>query len=172
MCVVCVLAQLKYSALCMSHKMDKFCDGSDSVKTFSCHYTTNPQEISVTGWSITLKNDGWLPGKKHLALRNKCVLKTAESMSCDTFVYYYTEAVAQTQPHCATCSGLSRWRLHVLSSPVSIVVERLLHKQNAVVSSWNVTAGQRIRLTCVPTCTSKLRPRSRPHLVQGRRAAA
>lgn len=149
-----VPAQPKHSALCVFNKLDTFCNGSGSVKTFSCHYTANLHEISVTGWSLKLNSDRRSQNKKHLALRNKCTLKTTKPISCDAFMSYFTKGVVQTQPHCAMWGGLSRRWLHVLASPVSIVVERLIQKHDVMVSSWNVTAGHRIRLTCVPTCTS------------------
>lgn len=151
---LCVPAQPKYSALCVFNKLDKLCDGDASVNAFSCHYTANLQEVSVTGWSLKLNNDGRLPHEKHLALRNKCTLKTDEPKSCDALMSYFAKGVVQTRWHCAKFSGLSRWRLHVLASPVSIVVERLIEKHDGMVAGWNVTSGQRIRLTCVLTCTS------------------
>lgn len=133
--------------------MSRFCDGKGSVNTFSCYYTTNLQEISMTGWSLQLN-----PDPEFLALRGKCMLKTVEPKSCDALMSYFTRGVVETQPRCATCRSLSQWKLHVLASPVSIVVERIIQTQDVVLSSWEVTVGQRIRLTCVSTCSSNPGP--------------
>lgn len=149
-----VPAQQKHSTLCVINKLDKLCDGNASVNAFSCYYTANLQEISVTGWSLKLNNNQMSPDKKQLALRNQCTLKTEEPKSCDAFMSYFNKGGIQVQSRCAKFSGLSRWWLHVLASPVSILVERLIQKHDVMVTSWNVTSGQRIRLTCVLICTS------------------
>lgn len=151
MCLcVCVSAQSKYPALCVTHKQDKFCNWNNS-NAFSCSYTANLEEISVTGWSF--KPD---PDKR--MHRDECTLKAAELESCNASVSDFTKVAAQTRSHCTLCTGLSRRRFLVLASPVSIVVERLIQEHDVMVASWTVRTGQRIRLTCVPTCASDSGP--------------
>lgn len=151
---MCVSAQRKYSAMCVMHKQDKFCGWNGSANSFSCRYTANLKEISMTGWSFTLEPDKL----KYQALRNKCMLKTAELESCSASMSYFTKAVAQPQSDCTLCAGLRQKRFHVLASPVSIVVERLIQEHDVMIASWTVTTGQRIRLTCAPACTSNPGP--------------
>lgn len=139
--------------MCVTHKHDKFCNWNGSANAFSCRYTANFKEISMTGWSFTLKPDKLM----HKALRNKCMLKTAGLESCSKS--YLTKAVARLQPDCTLCAGLRQRRFHVLASPVSIVVERLILEHDGMIASWTMMTGQRIRLTCAPACTSVLGPR-------------
>lgn len=124
--------------MCVMHKQDKFCGWNGSANSFSCRYTANLKEISMTGWSFTLEPDKL----KYQALRNKCMLKTA----------------TQPQSDCTSCAGLRQKRFHVLASPVSIMVERLIQEHDMMIASWTVTTGQRIRLTCAPACTSNPGP--------------
>lgn len=138
--------------MCVTHKHDTFCNWNGSANAFSCRYTANFKEISMTGWSFTLKPDKLM----HKALRNKCMLKTAGSESCSKS--YLTKAVARLQPDCTLCAGLRQRRFHVLASPVSIVVERLIQEHDGMIASWTVMTGQRIRLTCAPACTSNSGP--------------
>lgn len=55
-----------------------------------------------------------------------------------------------------TCKGVPGVRLRIFASPVSIMVKKLVKGQDVPVVNWTVIEGQRIMLTCVPTCATNL----------------
>lgn len=87
---------------------------------------------------------------------NDCTMKLGDLKKSDTSIYYFVYSFRNATGHRMTCKGLPGVRLHIFASPVSILVKRLVSGQDVCVADWTVIEGQRIMLTCVPTCAANV----------------
>lgn len=87
---------------------------------------------------------------------NNCTLKLADLKKSDAAVYYFMYSYRNLMGRHVACKGVPGVRLHIFDSPVGILVEKLVRGQNRPVANYTVTEGQKIRLTCVPTCSVNL----------------
>lgn len=87
---------------------------------------------------------------------NKCSMKLTDLKTSDTSIYYFTYSFRNATGYKMTCKGVPGVRLHIFASPVRILAEELVRGQTVLVADWTVIEGQRIMLTCVPTCAAIL----------------
>lgn len=94
--------------------------------------------------------------KYHERGNNDCTVKFTDLQQSDASIYYFTYIFRNVTGYHMTCNGLLGVRLHIFASPVRILVEKLVRGQGVLVARRTVIEGQRIKLTCVSTCTANL----------------
>lgn len=84
--------------------------------------------------------------------QNDCTLILMDLKVSDAALYYFTYRFGNVTGTSGTCNGGRGVRLRVLASAASVRVEEIVGGERVGVAQQTVTEGQRITLTCVPTC--------------------
>lgn len=79
-------------------------------------------------------------------------MKLADLQQSNASVYYFKNVTGYHM----RCNGVPGVRLHILASPVRIMVKGLVREQGKHVAEWRAKEGQAIKLTWVPTWAAKL----------------
>ncbi|CAJ1080747.1 uncharacterized protein LOC117829592 [Xyrichtys novacula] len=149
---------------CVTYKHRETCGLEGSFVNLPCTYPKNV-DIRISGWSKKYN-----PNKKPKLLKtipayasrfesitfgnSDCTLKLTALRKSDASTYYFTYIARNESGQRFTCSGDPGVSLHVFGSAVGVLVETGIKGQNISTSDWQVMEGQRITLTCVPTCTT------------------
>lgn len=145
----------------MTYKHKEICGLKGSSVKFPCSYPTNIQSLTILGWSKKLYLK---PSMKDFSTRmeilgngnNDCTMKLKKLKLTDNSTYHFMYSFRNATGDHITCDGNPGVRLHIFASPVSILVEEFVRGHKLPVENLTVTEGQRILLTCVPTCTENL----------------
>lgn len=116
------------------------------------------QEITPLQQTETFNEDpGYSSRMKNLKHGNLCTLEPADLQQRDNAIYYFSYWFRNATGY-FWCKGDPGVRLHILTSPVSVLVEELVSGQDVLTADQTVSEGQRMRLTCAHACAAKLNP--------------
>ncbi|XP_051273727.1 uncharacterized protein LOC127373353 [Dicentrarchus labrax] len=155
------------SSGCVTYNYSETCGFVGSSVEFPCSYPQNVKVMSISGWSRQLYPHRKLtPLEKIQAYSNRikylkrgnndCTMKLTGLRKSDTSNYYFIYKSIKVTGHPMTCKSVPAVRLHIVASPVSILVKKLVNGQDVAVADCTVMEGQRIMLTCVSTCAANL----------------
>ncbi|XP_067432792.1 uncharacterized protein [Thunnus thynnus] len=143
------------------------CALKGSSVEFPCSYPNNVEMIWMSRWSRqstelhSVSKTNPLKQMPVYSFQNKhgnnnCTLKLEDLKESDTSVYFFKYSFRDVAGVNMTCEGTPGVRLHVFASPVRILLDKIFRGQKVPVANWTVMEGQKIMLTCVPTCTTNL----------------
>lgn len=167
-CMCCVFISVVLSSQrCVTYTHRETCGLKGSSIVFSCFYPKKNQAVSVSGWSKKLNPNMERKPLKQLpeySFRahyykngdNDCTVKLTDLQKTDASIYYFEYTFRNDAGDNVTCEGFPGVRLHIFESPVIILVEKLVRGQEVPVADRTVMEGQRIKLTCFPTCAANL----------------
>lgn len=82
--------------------------------------------------------------------KNDCSMTLRGLKKTDASIYYFVYNFRKVTGDIVTCKGLPGVKLNIFTSPVSI--RKRVSGQHVSVTNLTLMEGQRITLTCVPTC--------------------
>ncbi|KAF3704593.1 hypothetical protein EXN66_Car020282 [Channa argus] len=150
--------------LCVTYKLQKTCGLTGSSVEFPCSYPKHMQVIDVLGWykitSLESKALNMLPAYSNRMnfLGNgtsDCTMNLTDLRRTDSSTYSFMYIFRKASGARLTCKGYPGVRLHIFESPVRMQADEIVGANKVPVKNKTVAEGQRIMLTCVPTCTEK-----------------
>lgn len=151
---------------CVTYKQNETCGFKGSSVEIPCSYPNNT-DVTKIFWSThwdnqqDLSQDAAYSGRTKYLRRtsNDCTLRLADLKESDTSYYYVTYHFNYFSGVKRTCVGFPGVWLHIFLSAVDVLVQQFDDGQRLAVAGQKVTEGQRIILTCVPTCAETLNSR-------------
>ncbi|XP_062298881.1 uncharacterized protein LOC134003641 [Scomber scombrus] len=152
---------------CVTYKHIKICAIKGSSVEFPCSYPRNVEVTHISGWSR--KSTKLHPvSKKHPPKKmpahsfkkksrsNDCTLKLTDLKQSDASFYFFKYSFRNVAGVNMTCEGAPGVRLLVFASALSIQLEEIVRGQKVPLANQTVIEGQKMMLTCVPTCAGSL----------------
>ncbi|XP_034563058.1 uncharacterized protein LOC117829592 [Notolabrus celidotus] len=146
---------------CVTYKHRVTCGLKGLSVDFPCSYPRDVQDIQISEWYRSYSREA-KPLKQISDYSSRlgyfergngnCTLKLKDLKKKDAMTYYFKYIARNETGHHFKCRGHPGVSLNVLDSAVQILVGEHIRGQNVS----TVMEGQRITLTCVPTCAANL----------------
>lgn len=148
----------------MTYSHTQICAIKGSSVTFPCSYPKNVKVTHISGWSTKLHPVSNPPPTPKLMpayssknkSRHDCTLKLTDVKQSDASFYFFKYSYRNVTGVNMTCEGVPGVRLLVFASAVSIQLEEIVRGQKVPLVDQTVIEGQKMMLTCVPTCAARL----------------